>query len=321
MASTLKHDLQLLDALAYHRKDCLLDDVRRFHALRRKLGARAVTQIEALYRWLFIPITLWPLNFQDIFQTCLDVIGAGGQLEGDIRFLLQSLPEIPSESVYRVVAEHERLVQRGDYKNLVTTTAKFDSIEKEAERNPDLLHSWQAIKQRWEVSGFADSKGVIRRTFTTERNLRPSFSVDWTRPEARFQAAFDAFCSRWNLYGMQGDKPLSMNLSVNLTPHGTMIFIPAYWSFDPKRDVRWNAVNKLHRVRSLKKQGEVLSAGTAERRKMAVKLQKLDVEAKRLGLRGQSKHRFLCTDLGWVESTDPKRLARLRREFDKSGGV
>ena len=51
------------------------------------------------------------------------------------------------------------------------------------------------------------------------------------------QAVFDAFCMRWNLYGMQGDRPLVTKLSVNLTPHGTMIFIPAYWSFDYKRDV------------------------------------------------------------------------------------
>ncbi len=36
---------------------------------------------------------------------------------------------------------------------------------------------------------------------------------------------------------MRGDEPLLMKLSVNITPHGTMIFIPAYWSFDAKRDV------------------------------------------------------------------------------------
>lgn len=78
-------------------------------------------------------------------------------------------------------------------------------------------------------------------------------------PRHRFQAAFDAFCARWNLYGMQGDKPLTLKLSVNLTPHGTMIFIPAYWSFDAKRDMRWGAVKKLHSARALKKQGEGLA--------------------------------------------------------------
>lgn len=54
---------------------------------------------------------------------------------------------------------------------------------------------------------------------------------------------------------MRGDSPLLMKLSVNLTPHGTMILIPAYWSFDSKRDVRWAAVMKLHCVRAEKRQG------------------------------------------------------------------
>ena len=36
---------------------------------------------------------------------------------------------------------------------------------------------------------------------------------------------------------MQNDDPLPLKLAVNLTPYGTLIHIPAYWSFDPKRDM------------------------------------------------------------------------------------
>ena len=139
--------------------------------------------------------------------------------------------------------------------------------------------------------------------------------MDWKEPWHRFQAAFDAFCARWDLYGMQGDKPLTMKLSVNLTPHGTMIFIPAYWSFDAKRDVSWAAVKKLHGARALKKQGEALTEGLEERRANAAKLRKLDREVKRLGLRGDKKHEFLCDGLGWVADTSPKRFSLLRKEF------
>lgn len=114
---------------------------------------------------------------------------------------------------------------------------------------------------------------------------------------------------------MQGDKPLLIKLSVNLTPHGTMIFVPAYWSFDAKRDVRWDGVMKLHRARAPKKQGAVLAEGLEHRRSMAEKLKTLDVEAKRLRLRGGKRHAFLCDGLGLVEGTDPKRIARLRNEF------
>jgi hypothetical protein len=69
-----------------------------------------------------------------------------------------------------------------------------------------------------------------------ERNFRPDWDFNWNRPAERFAAVLDVFCWRWQLYGMERDRPLLMKLTVNLTPLGTMIFIPAFWSFDPKRD-------------------------------------------------------------------------------------
>jgi len=315
MPSTLKQDLEKLDALAYHRREYSQADLRRYHALGRKKAVPA--ELDILHRWMLVPLTLWPLNIHDIFCSCLDSVEAGKALDSDTIFLLQSLPEPPPEKVCRIVAEHEHLVQKGSYESLINTQAKFDSIEREAIRDPELVGAWKAIKKRWDVTKFADRKGVIRRSLTTERNFRQAFSVDWKDPQHRFQAAFDAFCARWDLYGMQGDKPLTMKLSVNLTPHGTMIFIPAYWSFDAKRDVCWAAVKKLHGARALKKQGEGLAEGLEQRRADAAKLRKLDAEAKRLKLKGDACHAFLCKGLGLVEATDPKRLARLRKEFGK----
>ena len=154
---------------------------------------------------------------------------------------------------------------------------------------------------------------------SAERNLRPSFSVNLRRREDVFHAAFDAFCLRWNLYGMQNDDPLLLKLAVNITPYGTMIHIPAYWSFDPKRDIRWDAIASLHRVRVPGRQGSALAEGLAERMKAAEKLRHLDKEALRLGLKGEKKHEFLCAGLGWVPGTSPKRISRLRAEF-KTGG-
>jgi hypothetical protein len=217
------------------------------------------------------------------------------------------------------VAEHEHLVWRGGYESLVKTAAKFDSIQIDAEQNSDLLREWAEIKALWDVSQFPDHKGIIRRSLTGERNLRETFWVNWSEPNQRFQATFDFFCHRWNLYGMEGDKPLVMKLSVNLTAFGTMIFIPAYWSFDAKRDVKWPDVMKLHGARALKKQGESLAESHEERRAKAAKLRKLDAEAKRLNHKGEKLHIFLCKGLNWDERTDPKRLSRLRKEFPKEG--
>ena len=108
--------------------------------------------------------------------------------------------------------------------------------------DPELRRQWARIKAAFNVQAYSDHKGVIRRTMSAERNLRPSFSVNLRRREDVFHAAFDAFCLRWNLYGMQNDEPLLLKLAVNITPYGTMIHIPAYWSFDPKRDIRWDAI-------------------------------------------------------------------------------
>jgi len=315
MPSTLKQDLEKLDALAYHRREYSHSDLRRYHALARKKGSAVPVELDVLHRWMLVPLTLWPLNIQDIFSACLDTLEAGKPLDSDMVFLLQSLPKPPSEKVCRIVAEHEHLVQKGSYESLINTQAKFDSIERDAIRDPELVGAWNALKKQCDVTKFADHKNVIRRSLTTERNFRQTFSVDWKEPWHRFQAAFDAFCARWDLYGMQGDKPLTMKLSVNLTPHGTMIFIPAYWSFDAKRDVRWAAVKKLHGARALKKQGAAMSEGLEERRANAVKLRQLDEDAKELGLHGEKKHKFLCNGLGWVVETHPKRLSLLRKEF------
>jgi len=158
---------------------------------------------------------------------------------------------------------------------------------------------------------------VIRRTMGTERNLRPEWPNRLSGPEAAFQTAFDAFCMNWNLYGMLHDEPLLLKLAVNLTPYATMIVIPAYWSLDPKRDVRWGEIARLHRARARQRQGAALKEGKEHRRKQVLKLGELDAEAKRRGLRGELKHAFLCEGLGWVPETSAKRLSRLRTEFKK----
>ncbi len=315
MASRLQQDLERLGALAFHRLQWAEPDIREYHALRAKLCAEAIAPLELLHQWMFIPITLWPINIHNVFRHCLAQVSAGRRLDKEVRLLLEILPAPPDEAVCAVVARHEHDVQRGHYEELVTTIAKFDAEEKMAARNSELKKEWDRIKGMWNLDSYRDRKGVIRRTLSAERNLRQPFSVDWKKRAERFQAVFDAFCFRWNLYGMQGDRPLLIKLSVNLTPHGTMVFIPSYWSFDAKRDVRWEAVMKLHRARAPKKQGAVLAEGLEHRRVMAKKLEKLEEEARQERLRGSKRHAFLCHGLGLVEGTDPKRLLRLRHEF------
>ena len=321
MTTSLDLDLKRLKARAFDRADWAEEVLRRYHAATLKLGDVAVQQLRGLYNWMFVPTPLWPFNVQDVLADCLAALEKGKRLNSRHRLLIDLLPEPPDETICAAVADHELHVQKGTYENLVKTQAKYAQNELAIRTDPQLRRQWARIKAAFNVQAYRDYKGVIRRTMTVERNLRPSFSVNVRRREEVFHAAFDAFCLRWNLYGMQNDDPLPLKLAVNITPYGTMIHIPAYWSFDPKRDIRWDAIARLHRARVPGRQGSALAEGLAERMKAAGKLRHLDKEALRLGLKGEKKHEFLCIGLGWVPGTSPKRISRLRAEFKNRRAV
>ena len=127
----------------------------------------------------------------------------------------------------------------------------------------------------------------------------------------RFHAVFDVFCQRWNLYGMEGDKPLLLKLTANLTPFGTMIFIPAYWSFDPKRDLNWHAITALHKARGVPKQGPKLTANQIAMKHEAEQAAQLMGEAAALGLKGGARKAWVMKQLGWDIRPDERKLRRL----------
>lgn len=318
MSKALDLDLKKLKARAFYRAEWAEEVLRRYHVATLNLDDVVAQQLRALYNWMFVPPTLWPFNVQDVLEDCLGALEKGKRLNVRHRLLIDLLPGPPDETICTAVADHELHVQKGTYENLVKTQAKYSQNELAINTDPQLRRQWARIKAAFNVQAYCDHKGVIRRTMSAERNLRPSFSVNMRRREDVFQAAFDAFCLRWNLYGMQNDQPLPLKLAVNITPYGTMIHIPAYWSFDPKRDIRWDAIARLHRVRVPGRQGSALAEMFAERIGRADKLPHLDKEALRLGLKGEKKHEFLCAGLGWVPGTSPKRISRLRAEFKQT---
>jgi hypothetical protein len=291
--------------------------LRHYHSARQNLKEAVEPQLRLLYEWMFVPPTLWPYNVQDVLEDCLANLEKGKRLKSRQRLLIDLLPEPPDAGICATVAEHEHHVQKGIYEDLVKMPVKFVQKDLAIQVDPQLHSDWARIKAAFKVEAFRDDKGVIRRTMATERNLRPWFSVNPRRRGDVFQATFDAFCLRWNLYGMQNDVPLVLKLAVNITPFGTLIHIPAYWSFDPKRDIRWDAIAALHRARVPGRQGAALAEGLAERMKLAEKLHALDKQAAALGLKGEKKHVFLCVGLGLVAGTSAKRISRLRAEFKK----
>jgi|SRR5947207_8805234 len=246
--SDLEDDLKHLSGLAYHRLESSEDLVRRFYRFTRTAHANS-DHLQKLYDWLFVPITLWPIDIEGILRAALDRVASGRRLDNRMLLLIDLLRSPPSDKTQRAVSEHERLVQRGRYEPLIRARHKYNQIESELARDPTFQAQWNAIKAQFDVAKFADHKRIIRRRPVAERSMRDHWPLRLTKTADRFHAVFDVFCQRWNLYGMQGDRPLLLKLTANLTPFGTMIFIPAYWSFDPKRDLNWRAITALQKAR------------------------------------------------------------------------
>jgi hypothetical protein len=129
-----------------------------------------------------------------------------------------------------------------------------------------------------------------------------------------FHFFFDAFCYRWKLYGMEHDRPLLLKISVNPTPHGTMIVIPRHWSLDPRRDLDWSLINRLHRSRGAKKQGPKLSSARIEKLDDAKKVRAAWQAARTKGLKGDRLHDFICQATRRDARSDPSWWKRLLRK-------
>ena len=141
--------------------------------------------------------------------------------------------------------------------------------------------------------------------------MREHWPVRWTKSADRFRAVFDVFCQHWNLYGMRCDQPLLLKLTANLTPFGTMIFIPAYWSFDQKRDLNWRAITALHKARGVPKQGPKLGANRAAARRQRARAIKLAKEADQMKLKGERRRIWMLKQLNWDARTDERQLRRI----------
>lgn len=315
--AALENDLSLLSSRGHCVTQWAEPVLRDYYRFNTSTESADGLRLQKLHDWVLIPLTLWPLEMCDLLRDALAEIKKNGKLGEAHRLVIDLLPDPPDESACEVVTRHEHQVQSGAYENLLGNGAKYSQMEADLKANPDFLAHWSRIKSSFNVEQFTERSGVIRRTMGTERNLRPEWPNRLPGALGEFQPVFDAFCMRWNLYGMQRDEPLLLKLAVNLTPFATMIVIPAYWSFDPKRDIRWNEIARLHRARAKHRQGAALKEGREQRRKLALKLKKLDAEVARLRLRGEERHAFICEGLGWVPGTSAKRLSRLRAEFKK----
>src|SRR6266516_3057960 len=93
--SDLENDLKRLRRLAYHRLESSEDLVRRFHDFRGTHRADS-DHLQKLYDWLFVPITLWPIDIEGLLRAGLDRVASSRRLDKTMVLLIDLLPLLPS---------------------------------------------------------------------------------------------------------------------------------------------------------------------------------------------------------------------------------
>lgn len=318
MKRDLPKDLERIKPLAFRRAERsgpLLERFHRSHSqINRHPDAKLLWQV---YDWLCVPFSLWPIDFDGLAKHILDGIESTGAVDTDILKLVKLAGALPNGETIAAVASFEHVVESGNYDHLVKSPEKFFENEMSVADNAELNQTWQEIKARWGQYISRNGRGVVRRRLSQERNMRGDWFFDWKDEKKKFELFFDAMCYRWKLYGMEQDKALLLKVSVNPTPHGTMIFIPRHWSLDPRRDLHWNKINAVHRAQGSERQGPKLSKNRMEKAKDAKRVEQLWIEAKAKGHTGDKRYDYvhgkmgkpLTTDQSWV-----KRHLRIARK-------
>jgi hypothetical protein len=310
MNDQLKEALLRHSKLAFRRMRPGAELIRAIHALPEDV--RREGQFERVCQWLVVPFSLWPVDVIGMANHLIGLAESEKRPDAKLRALIEMLGEPPTMKTCDSICAHEHDVKGGNYESLIKAQYKFDFKEELLKENPGFRKDWNWIKGHFDVKKHQSNTGVIRRRMVSERNFRPrDWEFCWKEKSGHFLNVFDAFCHKWALYGMEKDKPLLQKLSVNVTPYGTMIVIPRYWSFDCNRDLRWRAITRLHRSRRVPKQGLKLSANQKQRKKQAEVAKGYWADATAKEMRGKQRDGWVMAKLGMHPETDAKQLRRL----------
>lgn len=314
MDNQLQADLERHSKLAFRRMKPGAELLRLIRTLPAETQQSLV--FTRIYSWLLVPFSLWPVDIIGVASHLLALYRAGKPTHPRLTGLIELLGDPPAAETCACIGAHEHNVKGGSYETLIEAQHKFDAKEELLKENPGFIADWNLIKQHFDVAKYQSDTGVIRRRMVSERSFRlPEWDFRWKSADDQFYNIFDAFCHKWVLYGMEGDQPLLQKLSVNITPYGTMIVIPRYWSFDSHRDLNWRAITRLHHSRGVAKQGLKLGTSQKERREQAKRARHFAVEAAKRGLKGDKKDDWIISRLGLHPETDRKQLWRLLKRY------
>jgi hypothetical protein len=172
----------------------------------------------------------------------------------------------------------------------------------------EFLDDWGILKRRF-PKAFKPGRRVLRTgqggTSGSERPQTPGLNT-------AFQEVFDFFCWKWFLDGMEGGEPIVAKLSYSVTPFGTTLLIPGYWSFDPKRDIKWGQLTGFHQSRGVvKRQGCAFEPNRRDHQARERLVLEAEEASRALGERGDEMIRRCIRMADLPQNTDPAYIYRL----------
>jgi hypothetical protein len=216
-------------------------------------------------------------------------------------------PAQPSDPA--LIWQAEQWLCAGSFEPFLKAQAKYDEFAARLHEEPDFRRDLRALRRIFPKE--TASREIIHRTLIPERNWVRDGGAKFRTRLQRFQACFDLLCWKYCLWGVGSGWPLLLKPSVLVTPHGTQIFIPAYLSFDAKRDLNLGLITRLHRARGLQRQGEAFSASRTSRNDLRHRAKAADVQARRQGLKGDARYRFIGDRLGLLDDGEYRQIRRL----------
>jgi len=244
---------------------------------RVQAGASATyLQLAECYAWTCLALSRASSPYPPMLDACLERIrtylegSANTPLPSDVRalaLLLRSdwadtacgLNRLSPNDAQEICA-NECDVYDGNFEEYLTPEGaeKFRECQAHLEHSAELANEWQSIKELFgnpaEQWPELVRSGLLRRPLLPERNWHQTPWWSFENEMEQFRVVFAIFCWKWFLWAMDGDRPLLMKPSVNLTPYGTQIFVPGYMSLDAKRDLDLSAISRLHKARGVQRQ-------------------------------------------------------------------
>lgn len=212
----------------------------------------------------------------------------------------------------QTVQQGEAIVAQGAYEAYLTASgrSKYAQFAAAIEQDAGFVADLDWLRQLYPKEM---AKPKLYRTQLPERNWVRDAGASFNNARQTFQALFDLFCWKYFLYGMSEAHPLPQMLSVNITPLGTQIFIPGYLSLDPKRDINFAAIRKLHRARGVRNQGPALAQARRDRKTLSQRARELESTGRRRGLRGERLYAHIRAGINRPDADD-REIRRLLNE-------